>query len=165
MDAVTYLVTCGCLTYRTLLCFWKVNGCYFHSPLSFVLEMLRGKNAFPTVRALWQSFNSYCFLCYGSLKSQILCCGRHWTKSIVSNKDFLLHIKQCKPSNSFSRCGIMRGRPCLSKRPRAWTMRHLVTRRKGREESAGIIPKRWFEHTGKLMHYKVGCEVTILFVF
>lgn len=46
---------------------------YFHSPLSFLLEMLRylagNESTIPTVRALWDCFYSYCFLCYGSLKN------------------------------------------------------------------------------------------------
>lgn len=32
---------------------------------------------------------------------------------------------------------------------------HLVPRRKGREERAESIPKRWFEHMKKLIHNKV----------
>lgn len=32
---------------------------------------------------------------------------------------------------------------------------HLVPRRKGREERAEIILKRWFEHMRKLIHNKV----------
>lgn len=44
---------------------------------------------------------------------------------------------------------------------------NVVSRRKGREERAGIIPKIYTqgkEYTGKLIHNKVGCQVTILFV-